>query len=198
MGPGRLGVQRQGGAVSLMLALASSGGGTLTTKTFVYTGSAAQPFVVPSNVATLALVSGQGAAGSPAYSSYHQQYSVTTTTYNQRNDNGGTITSTNQGTTYNNGPTPADYCSEKVPVKSSFDPTITNYTWNCYDYTDTSHYDSSAATTGQAATGFGQTFPGGYAGPATPVSFQNVAVTPGQTYQVFVPYGGSITISYYA
>lgn len=53
------------------------------------------------------------------------------------------------------------------------------------------------ATTGASATGFGKTFPGGTGGAATPVPYNNVAVTPGASYPLVVPSGGSITITYY-
>lgn len=53
------------------------------------------------------------------------------------------------------------------------------------------------ATTGADSTGFGKTFPGGVGGAASTVSFTNVAVTSGSSYNVVVPSGGSITISYY-
>jgi hypothetical protein len=53
------------------------------------------------------------------------------------------------------------------------------------------------ATTGASATAFGQTFPGGAGGPATITEFTNVAITPGATYNIVVPAGGSVTISYF-
>lgn len=52
------------------------------------------------------------------------------------------------------------------------------------------------ATTGASATGFGYTFPGGNGGAASPSTFNNVAVVPGQAYQLNIPSGGSITIQY--
>lgn len=54
-----------------------------------------------------------------------------------------------------------------------------------------------AATTGASATGFGKTFPGGVGGAATVTNFSNVPVTPLSSYNVVVPAGGSITITYY-
>lgn len=56
---------------------------------------------------------------------------------------------------------------------------------------------TTAPTTGASATGFGQTFVGGTGGAATSREVKNVAVTPGGSYQVVVPSGGSIVISYY-
>lgn len=59
---------------------------------------------------------------------------------------------------------------------------------------------------GTATTGFGRTFPGGTltgtepyrttVAPST-TTFTNVAITPGATYSIVVPSGGSLTISYY-
>lgn len=56
---------------------------------------------------------------------------------------------------------------------------------------------------GADATGLGKTFPGGaYSGgtgyPASTTTFTNVTVTPGASYSIVVPSGGSITISYSA
>lgn len=51
-------------------------------------------------------------------------------------------------------------------------------------------------TTGASTTGFGKTFPGGTGGAATPTTFNNVAVTPGVSYPIVVPSGGSLTITY--
>lgn len=54
------------------------------------------------------------------------------------------------------------------------------------------------AAPGASASGFGQSFPGGGAGsPAPTTSAANVAVVPLQSYQIVVPSGGSITITYY-
>lgn len=59
---------------------------------------------------------------------------------------------------------------------------------------------------GTATTGFGKTFPGGtltgtepYRTTVAPVTttFTNVAITPGTTYNIVVPSGGSLTITYY-
>ena len=52
-------------------------------------------------------------------------------------------------------------------------------------------------TNGAPTTGFGYTFPGGVEGPASPVTYNNVTVTPNASYVLNVPAGGSIVISYY-
>ena len=41
-------------------------------------------------------------------------------------------------------------------------------------------------------------FPGGDGGPAGTTTFTNVAVTPGTSYSIVVPSGGSVTLQYYA
>lgn len=52
----------------------------------------------------------------------------------------------------------------------------------------------SAGSAGTSATGFGRTFPGG----ASPTTFTNVTVTPGQSYTLSIPSpGGYISIKYY-
>lgn len=179
--------------MSIMLALAACGGNqALITKT--YTSS--QTVVIPAGVSTLVSVSGQGANGSPSSSTFVNRYSDHLTSYNQRNDIGGQTSTTDQGTTYvvHNGATPTDYCTSKTAYLQNG---ITNYTWFCHDFSDASYYSTSPATTGASATGFGLTFPGGAGKAATSTAFSNVAVTPGGSYPIVVPAGGSITISYF-
>lgn len=53
-----------------------------------------------------------------------------------------------------------------------------------------------AATTGLPASAFGKTFPGGTGGPAVETGHANVPVSAGQTYQITVPTGGVVTITY--
>jgi hypothetical protein len=66
----------------------------------------------------------------------------------------------------------------------------------CYrPYTD--YVGGSGPTTGAAATAFGQDFPGGTGGPAQTTSINNIAITPGATYTIVVPAGGSLTITYF-
>lgn len=59
-------------------------------------------------------------------------------------------------------------------------------------------YSSEAATTGADSTAFGNTYAGGVGGAATPVTTNNVAVTPGQTYSISVGSGGYVTFQYLA
>jgi hypothetical protein len=64
----------------------------------------------------------------------------------------------------------------------------------------------SLGNDGAPADALGELFPGGTltgsepfrtAVPATTTTFNNVTVTPGASYPIFVPFGGSITISYF-
>jgi hypothetical protein len=179
--------------MSVLLALAACGGVQSLVST---TYNTSQTITIPAGVSTLALVSGQGAAGQPEFSYFVRDYTKKTTIYNRRNDLGGQVVTLDGGTTYgNSGIAPANYCTAESPYQGNGG--VYNYTWTCYDFTDTSHYEVDPATTGSSATGFGKTFPGGTGGPASSTSFNNVAVTPGAPYNLVIPAGGSITISYY-
>lgn len=52
------------------------------------------------------------------------------------------------------------------------------------------------ASTGLPTIAFGKTFPGGSGGAAVQTGYANVPVTPGETYQITVPTGGNVTITY--
>lgn len=54
----------------------------------------------------------------------------------------------------------------------------------------------TAPGTGASTTAFGYTFPGGTGGPASPTTYNNIPVTPGASYPIVVPSGGSLTITY--
>jgi hypothetical protein len=65
------------------------------------------------------------------------------------------------------------------------------------DGTATAFWQSTVnGTTGAATTGFSQTFPGGVEGAASPVTYNNVPVTPGNSYPLTIPSGGQIQITY--
>lgn len=53
-------------------------------------------------------------------------------------------------------------------------------------------------TTGANSSALGYTFNGGVAGPATPATYNNIAVTPTASYSIVVPSGGYVIIQYYA
>lgn len=63
----------------------------------------------------------------------------------------------------------------------------------------TSRVTYDRVTNGTASTGFGNTFPGGTGGGVAPVTtFNNIAVTPGASYPIVVPTGGTVQIIYFA
>lgn len=59
-------------------------------------------------------------------------------------------------------------------------------------------YYEGYTTVGASSTAIGRTFPGGDGGPAGTTTFTNVSVTPGTSYSIVVPSGGSVTLQYYA
>lgn len=56
---------------------------------------------------------------------------------------------------------------------------------------------STGGFVGADSTALGKTFPGGSYGPASPVTYTNVAVTPGTSYTINVASGGFVQIQYY-
>jgi hypothetical protein len=68
----------------------------------------------------------------------------------------------------------------------------------CYEYHESSSSSSYPATTGASATAFGKTFPGSTGNvPQTTTTFSDIPITPGASYNIVVPAGGSITITYF-
>lgn len=185
--------------MSVFMGLVGCGGGQKpTTKTYTSADNGAT-ITIPATVGNLTLLTGQGGTGSPASEYYVDYYSQKTTTYNQRNDQGGVIVTLDGGTTYHYGTTPDDYCGPTTPYTQNG---VTNYTQTCYDFTDLSYWDSSPATTGPSTTmtgpnGFSRTWAGGLGGPASATTAENVAVVPGGQYVLNIPAGGSITMSYF-
>lgn len=64
-------------------------------------------------------------------------------------------------------------------------------------YFSIEQYYEYGPTTGASSTALGLTFPGGDGGPAGTTTYNNVAVTPGGSYAISVPAGGSVTLQYY-
>ena len=176
-----------------LMALALGRRRQLVTKTF--TANSTVP--IPQGVSRLESIIGKGASGDPGTPGTPGQngYRQTTETTLYRRDGGEPDVVRSSGLIPGS-PVPENYCTERsVGIGESV---VYNFRRDCYSYeyafipgTETS------PTTGASATGFGQTFVGGYGGAATPREVKNVAVTPGGSYQVVVPAGGSITISYY-
>lgn len=66
------------------------------------------------------------------------------------------------------------------------------------DYVSVDVQVDQGPTSGSDTNAFGQNFPGGSGGSATPLMYVDVAVTPGASYYVDVAPGGYVTIQYYA
>lgn len=89
----------------------------------------------------------------------------------------------------------ASYCNPENITPS--DP-IYSSNQTCFTYDQFLPGSSTPATRGASATGVGKTFLGSLGNVVqTPTVFTNVAVTPGASYNIVVPTGGSVTISYY-
>lgn len=168
----------------IFMALAGCGGvpePVLKSKTF----TANETWPVPAGVTVFTTAIGKGAAGQPATSG--EDGYLIRKEYEKRVNGVLTEATTNYEFKYG-GPVPGDYCQNVDRSGGIQEKT-------CYYHTF--YEGDTAATTGAAATGFGKTFPGGFGGPASNTTFNNVAVTPLNPYQVIVPAGGSITITYY-
>lgn len=175
-----------------LMALALGRRRELITK--AYTANATVP--IPQGVSRLESIIGKGAAGQPGTPGTPGQsgYTVTTNTAYRRRDGKPDDVILGSPSSPIPGPVPADYC-ETIPEPSS---AVYYERFTCYQY-DYKFIPGTGTspTTGASATGFGQTFVGGTGGPATAREVKNIAVTPGGSYQVVVPSGGSIVISYF-
>lgn len=167
-------------------ALAFSRRAQLITRSFTTNAAV----VIPSGISRLDSLVGQGGAGQPGQPG-SDGYTVTTTTYLYRKD-GGTDETTETYT--GSGPPPGSSgCDPFVPDPSS---TIYDGYIVCRTYSSAGS-PPTPPTTGPSATAFGQTFVGGTGGAATPREVKNVPVTGGASYNIVVPVGGLITVTYY-
>lgn len=101
----------------------------------------------------------------------------------------------------------ASSVSGLIRLKSGFSKTKTGSGWGT-TYTTPPASDRSYLvgnmeqyvypTTGANSSALGYTFNGGVAGPATPATYNNIAVTPTTPYSIVVPSGGYVIIQYYA
>lgn len=164
----------------------------LTTRTF----TTSQSVIIPDGVTVLESVKGKGAAGKPATSGTTTFSTRIVTTLYRRDVGTDVVTENANGWIGANGATGTgsgqDYCE---PMQQTNSSTVYYQSQKCFYYTRTTSSGTSA-TVGASATGFNKVFPGGSGGPATEVSFANVAVTPKQSYPLVIPSGGSITITY--
>jgi hypothetical protein len=171
---------------------------TSYTKTF--TGNTT--FIMPAGVSILDSVSGHGAPGSPATPGTTEQYTHVVTSYYRRTGGIDYVESDVDGWIGTNAATGSDYCDPAVaycdPNTDALCVTGSTVYWQsvkCYYY-KTRTVGGTSATTGASASGFGKVFPGGVGGPASTVTYDNVAVTALASYPVVVPSGALITITY--
>lgn len=180
-------------------------GGVRVKHTQTFTANAT--FTVPVAVGSMD-ITGKGQDGTPGVPAYdeppitrYRQFTLTQYTY-RRADGGPDVFSSN--TVYGglfdfpSGPPDPVSTSETSPMTGTY-TSVTKFTLSGYQAESVPgpHHDAEAATTGASASAFGKTFPGGVGGPATTVTYNNVPVTRGATYNIVVPAGGSITITYY-
>jgi hypothetical protein len=146
-------------------------------------------WTAPTTTSRIDSAIGQGAGGTPEVPSTPVQKTDEQYTFYRSDGTGADYqTVTVDGWPYGS----SYYCDPYTP----FDSPPYNAYYVCYrPYTD--YVGGSDATTGASMTAFGQTFPGGSGGPATATTLSNVIVTPGATYSIVVPDGGSLTITYY-
>lgn len=150
-------------------------------------------WTAPVGASSITKASGFGARGTNAYTSTTQQYTQVTKLYKHKKTGGYDIETIGTSTGIP-GAKPANYCDASYAVT---DPVYDNYS-NCYEFTDTSFDVYHPATTGAATTAFGNTFPGSTGNVVqTPVEFNNITITPGGQYNLVVPSGGSLTLTYY-
>lgn len=175
-------------SLMMMLAGARKKQPTQHTQTFAANGS----FLVPAGATSINLI-GHGAPGTPGVDGDFVFTTRVQTTFFKRSGGADVVQNTYDG--WNNGTgNGTNYCEPTTPT----DDDIYYYQYiRCYYYGG-NYSGGSPPTTGPSATGFGKVFPGGTGGAAANVSFNNVPVTAGSTYQVVVPSGGSITITYTA
>lgn len=156
-------------------------------------------WTAPVTTSSIDNASGKGAAGTPGTPDTGGRtgwYRLTITNYHRRDGSGTDQTSSSSAPVYGS-PMPASYCDPQVFYTTS-QSTVYDSSDTCYEYLSYTEPTTpgTPATTGASSTAFGKTFPGGTGGAATTTTFTNIAITPGASYSIVVPSGGSITITY--
>jgi len=150
------------------------------------------PFKVPLGTTKVSLI-GKGGPGSPGGSYTYYTYLQNRVIFGTRRSDGVRVAVSSQYSGPFDGRAPGNYCNG-VNVTPTDPVYATNQT--CYLFEESRESGSSPTTTGASTTAFGQVFVGGYGGPATPREVNNLTVNPGQTYNLVVPSGGSLTVTY--
>lgn len=157
----------------------------------VQTFTASTTWVAPLTTSTVDMA-GHGANGAPGTNTLHGWYEITSTT-RHRLDGGNDVSASQGASVFDGSATPGNYCDPTVSTPG--DPVYSGYTV-CHNFFSTTQ-PGTPDIAGAAASGIGKTFPGGADGPATLVNFPNVGITPGSSYPLSIPSGGSITLTYW-
>ena len=147
-------------------------------------------WTAPATTSLIPSMTGKGGTGSSAYSTPGAKTVLYEHVFYKK---AGGADYTSSSGTWSGTTQPAD-----IHTMTYIGDTSGTYDYDEYFVTyDQAPSTSPPATTGGSTTGFGQTFVGGYAGPATASTIPNIAVTPSANYTIVVPSGGSLTIVYF-
>lgn len=151
--------------------------------------TSSRTWVAPARTTMLVSLAGRGQDGTPYVPGQSGYDTYSTATYyppNNGTPQQGPLTFV--GTTYGASP-PNPYCTGVQNQDGSRNET-------CYSYIE---FDlSKPKTIGANTTGFNKTFAGGDGVPAVaPAPYTNVPVTPNAPYNLVVPSGGYLTLTYY-
>lgn len=186
----------------------SSGGFSARVKVVLCFPSGSTTWTAPGTTSRIELAVGLGSDGDPGSSGTTEYgWQETDVTYAHLRSDGSVVSWVN-GTyspVYDGSPTPDSYFD---PTEDYCDPsTDPNCTIGSSVYSDSTRYHSFTSTSrtvgaypasnGDDTTAFNKTFSGGAGGPASATQYTNIPVTPNQGYQIYVPYGGALTITFY-
>jgi hypothetical protein len=177
-----------------------SGVRTRHTQTFVANAT----WTAPISTAQLESIVGIGTGGSPGTDAYdeppvtkYRQFTIKNYTYARSDGGDPFVTNTvTRGATFD---APGEHITtvETASMTGTYSSVtvITNIDYEAISVPGV-HHDAELPTTGLASSGFGKTFPGGVGGAAIAATYNNVPVTRGATYNLVIPAGGSITITW--
>lgn len=155
-------------------------------------------WTAPITTSSIDSASGKGAAGtpgSPGMPDINGWQEAVQTFYQRRDGTGNDVTTSVLPPVFDGSPKPDNYTTGFIETPDS--TVYVGYTEiHTFGNATKPGNPGTPPTTGAGATAFGKTFPGGAGGPATTTTFSNIAITPGATYNIVVPSGGSITITY--
>lgn len=156
------------------------------------TFTASRTWTAPLTTAVIESLTGEGADGDPGgvWMGTYTHYTITRYYDSEGVEYGEPVVQFDPSVPGH--PPSVDYCDPAEPyVAIGQPPGATRQV--CHYFYD----DLTPATTGASTTAFGQTFVGGTGGAATPSTVTNVAITAGGTYDLVIPAGGSLSLTYY-